>query len=197
MAVAAVLAQQVRGSPQVTQRVAGEAERAQPGVDRAACPRRRVGGPAEQLGDPSQALGLLAEDAPQHRGRAPLAGLEDGLPAGDLPAGRDRRHDHLRVEAAERGGHDLARHLAHARAATGEVGLQLRAGHAVRVGGRAACEPERRVGRERLRGEIHPGRHRLDRVAQPAGPLVEIGGHHERFSFRYRGDRPPLVSLGI
>jgi len=32
-------------------------------------------------------------------------------------------------------------------------------------------------GRVRLRGEIHSGRHRLHRVAEPAGLLLEIARH--------------------
>ena len=72
----------------------------------------------------------------------------------------------------------LPRHLAHARAATKEVGLHLGPGNAV-LGYRAA-EAECLIRRSRLKREVHPGRHRFHRVAQPSCRLVEIGCHHER-----------------
>ncbi len=124
----------------------------------------------EQVGDPGEAGGLVAQDPSQHPGRPLLAGFEDRLSAHDLPPRRRRRHHDLGVEAGERCGHHLARHVTHAGAATCEVGLQLRAGDAVRTGG-AAVECERLVGRMGLGREVHAGRHGLDGVAQPARPL--------------------------
>jgi hypothetical protein len=88
-------------------------------------PRGHVGSAAQQIGDPPQTLGSIAEDPLQHGGRAALPSREDRLPTGDLPSGRDSGHDDLRVETAEGSGHDLSRYLAHTRSATGEVGLQL------------------------------------------------------------------------
>ena len=45
----------------------------------------------------------------------------------NLPPARDGWHNHRRVEAAERGRYHFPRYLTHARAATGEVRLELRA----------------------------------------------------------------------
>jgi hypothetical protein len=177
VAVSPVLTHQVRGPPQITQRSARETERAQPRGDAPAGPRRRVGRPPQQIGDPAQALGLLAENPLQHRGRALQPSLEDRLAVGDLPPGGNGPHDNLRVEAAEGGSHDLSRHVAHARAPTGEVRLQLWPGDAVLTHDLSGIEPECPVRRTRLRGEVHSRRHRLHRVAQPARSLPELGRH--------------------
>ena len=108
--------------------VTGEPERPQPPIDRAAGPRR-VGGAAEQVGDPRQTVWLVAQDPLEHGGRALFPGLEDVVAAGDLPAGRDHRDDHLGVEDRECARHDLAGDLAHAGPTAGEIRLQLGAGH--------------------------------------------------------------------
>jgi hypothetical protein len=51
----------------------------QSSVDPAGCPRSSGGGSAEQIGDPTEAVGLLAEDSFEHRDVALLPGLEDGV----------------------------------------------------------------------------------------------------------------------
>ena len=122
-------------------------------IHRAASPRCRVGSPPKQVGDPGQAPRLVTEDALQHLGRASFPSVEDGLLAGDLPSHPDCRHNHLRVEASERGSDDLPNHLTHTRTPTGEVGLQLRTGDAIR-GDRTPTESQRLVRPVRLRGEV-------------------------------------------
>ena len=49
-----------------------------------------------------------------------------------LQPNRDRGHHRLGIEDGERGGHDLAGHLAHDRAAAGEVGRAVGELHAAR-----------------------------------------------------------------
>ena len=126
MAVPAVLAQQIRGPPQITQRMTGEALRQQTPKNRATRPRRHLNRTAKHLGHPTHALGLFTDNPPQHLACGALPSLKDSFPGGDLPARLDSRHHHLGIETAERGSDDLARHPTHARATTREVRLGLR-----------------------------------------------------------------------
>lgn len=176
MAVPAVLAQQVRGPPQITQRVTGEALRQQTPKDRAARPRRHANCATKHLGHPADALGLFTEDPLQHLGCGALPSLKDSVPGGDLPARLDSRHHHLRIETAERGSDDLARYPTHARATTREVRLGLRPNRTVLTLDRT-IEAQRDIRRVRLRGDIHPARQRLQRVAQPASLPANIQSH--------------------
>ena len=105
-----------------------------------------------------------------------LPSLEDGLPSGDLPTSLHSRHNHLRIEAAERGGDDFPRHATHARATTSEVRLRLRADSAVRAFDRT-IETEGDIGRVSLRGDIHPASQRFQRVTQAASLPTKIQCH--------------------
>ena len=131
----------------------------------------------------------------QHRGRRLVLGPPGSLPGGHLPTCRDRGHDHLRVEASERGGDDFSGYLTHARTAAREVRLQLRPGHAVCVDG-APVEAERLVRRVRLGGEVHAGRYRFHCVAQPAGSLSEVVRCHPRIASRRCRRRHPDCMIG-
>ena len=166
MRVAAVLPHQVGRPPEVADRVTRPPERAEAGDDRPPLAGGCVCGPAQELRRAAQPFGRVAQDARERRGGAVLAGLEDRGRVGLGPSVGDGRDHDVGVEDGEGGGHDLSRHLPHARAAAAEVPRQV-------------GEAELAVGAMGLGREVDVGRKWLDQVAQPAAHTTYTisGGH--------------------
>ena len=98
---------QVGGPPEVADGVAGEAERAQAGVDGVALARAGVACSAEELGRPVDGVGHAVEDASEAGDGAPLTSVEDVVDRRLAGLGHGRQRDR-RIEHAEGGDHDLA-----------------------------------------------------------------------------------------
>ena len=119
--VAAVLAHEIGGPPEVAHRRAREAERQQTGVQAASFARRFQSRARQDLGGAGEPVGRRTEKAGQPVDGALLAGGQDRVAVGLRPClvhCGDHRHW---VEHTERRGDDLPRHLTHARATAREV----------------------------------------------------------------------------
>ncbi len=122
VAVAAVLAQHVAEAPHAAEHSGGRRLGQRAGEQCPAFGSQRSDGGREKVGRTLGAGGLGTEHALELRDGAAVSSGADGGCVGEAPALGHAGHHGLRVEHGERCGHHLARHLAHQRAAAGEVG---------------------------------------------------------------------------
>jgi hypothetical protein len=168
MGVAAELAQEIGQPPDSTERIARQAERQQPGVQRLSLWPETSARHVQERCRLGQTVGLRAEDPSQLTDGALRAGGADCRCVGDGPPVGDGGHHDGRVEHAEGSRDYLAGHLAEHGAPTAEVRRAVGQGD-LACYARARRETQPGVQLMAFGREVHVAGHGLEDACEDTG----------------------------